>query len=378
MRRSPRRLRGGLLLLLALALTAGTVPAGGLEEDPEEDATWTAFVADRDALLEALAPPILECFQRRDSLIDPLSPIFHGCLDWHSAVHAAYSHYAISRRTGISGPAGIAEDKIAPLGVSLVPLEHRYLQAKGLDLPLTENPYGFGWFLVLAAERERAGHGTDLREMADDAAQQMSRWFQERLDRRDARTYITNPNHANYSWSLLNLDTWARHTGDEALGEAVRRFSAPLFAGGLDSSCPAERDTATDQIGFQPVCLMRLAAAAQIWGPSVADWVDARLPDDLHVPPVTEPANCHAGGQNFTKAFALQRLHQVTGDTGYRDNAIELIRYHVGRPDLYIDPSYVGDPGYLCYSHWVAQLGVRAISLSYEDPPDAPDGTPPL
>ena len=72
-------------------------------------------------------------------------------------------------------------------------------------------------------------------------------------------------------------------------------------------------------------------------------------------------------GSTSRRAFALYQLYKVTGNLSFRDNYAKLIRYHVGRPDLYIDPDYLGDPGYMCYSHWVAQVGVRAISLSYED-----------
>jgi hypothetical protein len=193
-----------------------------------------------------------------------------------------------------------------------------------------------------------------------------------------ARNFILNAAHSNYSWSLINLDVWAKHTGDAVLQEAVQEFSVPLFDPTLDGSCPATRDTAGNLGGFQPTCLMRLAAAAHVWGDHVSDWVAERLPDDLYVPPVTEPANCHAGGQNFSRSFALYHLHLVTGETQYRDNYVELIRYHVSRPDLYIDPDYLGSPGYLCYSHWVAQFGVRAISLSFEDRPATPDAEPPL
>jgi hypothetical protein len=122
---------------------------------------------------------------------------------------------------------------------------------------------------------------------------------------------------------------------------------------------------------------MRLAAVAHIWGDHVVEWVQARIPEGFYVPPVTDPGGCHQGGLNFSRSFALYQLYQATGDTSLRDNYVELIRYHVGRPDLYIDPDYLGDPGYLCYSHWVAQFGVRSISLSFEERPTTPDATPP-
>ena len=361
--------------VVCLTVASALLPLGSAraQQDP-----WQEFLDDRVSLYQQLAPPFVECFQRRDSAVDPLSPIFHGCIDWHSAVHAAYSHHVLYRRTGDRTFLDLANDQIEPNGASLVPAELAYEQAKGIDVPLTENPYGFGWFLVLAREREESTGRTDLREMADHAASELLAWFQARAVRGDARTFILDEAHSNYSWSLINLDAWARYTNDARLLAGARDATGPLFASSLDTSCPTTRDRAPNRSGFQPACLMRLAAVAHVWGDHVRDWVLARLPaEGMNIEPVTDPANCHAGGLNFARAFALYQLYRVTGDPGYRDNYADLVRYHVGRPDLYIDPDYLGSPGYLCYSHWVAQFGVRTISLSYEEPPPTPALPPP-
>lgn len=354
-----------LLLVVAAAGTLSVLPASA-REAPRPKGTWRQFLADREKLLSTLAPAFVDCFQRRDSAIDPLSPIFHGCIDWHSAVHAAYSHHALYRRTGDDEYLDLVEAQIAPQGVSLIAAEEMYEQAKAPDYPLTENPYGFGWFLILAREREIATGLEDFRPMAEFAADQLQSWFETRLANGDATGRILDTAHGNYSWSLINLDVWARYTNDSAIRSVARRAVKPLLVPALDDLCPVERDTSPSQMGFQPACLMRLAAVTHVLGPKVETWVAERLPKRLLIEPVTQPANCHAGGLNFTRAFALYQLYLLTGDTRYRDNYAELIRYHVGRPDLYVDPDYLGSPGYLCYSHWVAQVGVRAISLSYE------------
>lgn len=375
----PRRPGGrrAVVVALCIGLLAGAA-APAASQEPETETIWQEFEADRADLYNTLAPPFVECFKRRDSLVDPASPIFHGCIDWHSAVHAAYSHHALYHRTGAYAYLDLAEQQIAPAGVSLIPAEYRYQQAKGLDLPLTENPYGFGWFLVLARERELSTGKDDFREMADYAASAMASWFETRLENRDAQSFILNAAHANYSWSLINLDLWARYTEDQELQAAVRDFSTPLFHPSLDGRCPAAKDALENAGGFQPTCLMRLAAAAHVWGDHVSGWVAERLPEAFHVPPITDPGGCHQGGLNFSRSFALYQLFLATGDTGLRDNYVELIRYHVGRPDLYSGGDYLGDPGYLCYSHWVAQFGVRSISLSFEERPAAPDAVPPV
>lgn len=324
-------------------------------------------MAEREKLLEKLAPAFVSCFARRDSLIDPLSPIFHGCLDWHSAAHAAYSHHVLFKVTEKKKYVDLIEAQFAPQGVSLVPAEMAYQAAKAPDYPLNENPYGFGWFLILARERERVLGNDDLRPMADFAADQMVSWFEQRAADGDAQQYILNRAHPNYSWSLINLAIWARYTKDEQLLSAVRKAAKPLEDDSVDGLCPIEMDQSPKAAGFQPACLMRLVAVMHAKGPAANDWVASKLPNDLYIPPVTKPSNCHAGGLNFTRAFALYNLYKATGDSSYRENYVELIRYHVGRPDLYIGEQYLGQPDYMCYSHWVAQVGVRAISLSYGD-----------
>ena len=364
-----RRLHRGVLgiTLLVTALAPSFVHPATAREASASTATWKRFVADRTELYEKLAPAFISCFKRRDSLIDPLSPIFHGCLDWHSAVHAAYSHHVLFRRTGKQEYLDLAQAQIAPQGISLIPAEEIYQQAKAPNFPLTENPYGFGWFLILARERELSTGEKDFRAMADFAASQMVTWFETRATRGDAQQFILNTAHPNYSWSLINLDVWARYTKDKDLLASVRDAAEPLLEESLDGLCPAKNDTAPKAGGFQPACLMRLAAVFHVKGATANKWVAARVPKSFYVPPVTDPSGCHAGGLNFTRAFALYQLYLATGNEHYRDNYAELITYHVGRPELYMGEMYAGNPDYLCYSHWVAQVGVRAISLSYPD-----------
>lgn len=354
-----------VLVAMVAALTGGRAAAG---PSAARSASWDAFLADRTELLETLAPAFVDCLKRRDSLIDPLSPIFHGCLDWHSAVHAAYSHHVLYRRTGEQEYLDLAQAQIAPHGVSLVPAEQAYEMAKAPNIPLSENPYGFGWFLVLAREREQSTGKTDFRQMADFAADQMMSWFETRLEQGDAQRYILNRAHPNYSWSLINLDLWARYTNDETILKAVREALEPVLDPALDKLCLISSDMSEKATGFQPACLMRIAAVAHVMGNEAKQWIVKRVPKKLHIDPITKPVNCHAGGLNFTRAFALYQIYLLTGYQAYRSNYAELIRYHVGRPDLYIGPNYLGNPDYLCYSHWVAQVGVRAISLSYDTP----------
>ena len=359
---TPRKIAVAVIALLVALPAALATPAGARSAKGD---VWNTFLKDRTKLMEKLAPAFVSCFKRRDSLIDPGSPIFHGCLDWHSAVHAAYSHHVLYRRTEKKEYLNLVQDQIAPGGISLIPAEEIYEQAKAPDYPLNENPYGFGWFLVMAKEREEATGEKDFRAMADFAADQMISWFDQRAQRGDAARFILNRAHPNYSWSLINLDVWARYTKDKDVRAAAEKGAKELMKDIYDDQCPMDSDQSDKATGFQPACLMRLAAVGHVFGNDARSWIEARLPKNYYIPPVKKPTGCHAGGLNFTRAFGLYQMYLVTGETSYRDNYAELIRYHVGRPDLYMGEMYLGNPDYMCYSHWVAQVGVRAISLSY-------------
>ena len=108
--------------------------------------SWRAFVPAREDLLRTLSPSILSAVGRRDTP----SPIFHGCFDWHSAVHGVYSLYAIYQRTGDELYLEAAEQHAR---VDLVAGELDYMRTAVRAL---ENPYGFAWMLQLAIRQEDA------------------------------------------------------------------------------------------------------------------------------------------------------------------------------------------------------------------------------
>src|SRR5262249_32557465 len=90
-----RALSAGALVIALSALFAAKAKADVF--------TAADFEAERVAMLNALSRPIEDCLPRYGTGaqgINADSPMFHGCWDWHSAVHAAYALYSIYRHTG--------------------------------------------------------------------------------------------------------------------------------------------------------------------------------------------------------------------------------------------------------------------------------------
>jgi hypothetical protein len=312
--------------------------------------SWRSFERNREGLLHMLAPPILSAVGNEDTP----SPMFHGCFDWHSAVHGVYSLYALYRRTGCDFYLEAARQHARP---ELVGAELEYMRSD--EIERQENPYGFAWVLALVRAEEEVTGGGELRPLADFALERL-RARLEALDAESAFELATRDTHQNLSWALLHLALWARHTDDQTLLAFTRDIARDrLQDERLDEALSVSSD-AEDAFEFMAPALMRLAALGDVLGDEARVYVRQRLPPRFAVPPLTDPKTVHAAGVNFFRAFALIRIHWTTGLVRLRDTAASLVLYQIRRSELWRQGTYA-------HRHWIAQIGVRVIDDSYGD-----------
>ena len=169
--------------------------------------SWSRFERRREEVLHALAPPILSAVGNEDTP----SPMFHGCFDWHSAVHGVYSLYALYRRTGSDLYIEAAQQHAR---AELVTAELDYMRSA--EIERQENPYGFAWVLALVRAQEEATGSDELRPLGDLASERI-RELVEALDDERAFELATSDAYRNLSWALIHLALWARYTRDETL-----------------------------------------------------------------------------------------------------------------------------------------------------------------
>ncbi|MEV5842373.1 DUF2891 family protein [Streptomyces sp. NPDC051985] len=318
-------------------------------------------------MLRRLVAPVEIGFARYDPFIPGYtSPMFNGCMDWHSAVHAAYSLYTLY---GVTGDVSYLKAVEAKVKDESVPAELEYMRTaeyKGLPFGEVENPYGMAWFLDLAMKREEVTGNRSLRPIAEFAVQRI-RELLDSLDPERMREQILVPAHYNLTWGVIHLHRWAEYTRDAELLSFIERKAVPaLLDPELDAACPAQADSTEEFAEFFPPGLLRLAGVAQVWrvSPDVrAEWVGERVPADLHIDPVTNPDDPtgHKYAINFSRAYALWHIYRATRNVRFRDNYTELISYHLSRPDL-----WGTEAGYVV-SHFVPQFGIRAISTALDD-----------
>jgi Protein of unknown function (DUF2891) len=310
--------------------------------------TWTEFEQARVERLHTLAPVILSAVGNDDTA----SPMFHGCFDWHSAVHGVYSLYAIYNRTGDDLYLEAARQHARP---ELVAGELGYMRQAWLESE--ENPYGFAWMLVLVETQELATGGRELRPLADYAVERMTARLAG-LDEASAFAMAVNDAYGNLGWALLHLARWARHAGDDALLELARDVARRHLVGDrLDAALPLSSDAGA-VLEFMAPGLMRLAALGTVLGDEGRAHVDRLVPAGFTLPPFTEPTTIHGGGVNFFRAFALLHAYAATGRASLAEDVARVFEYQLSRTDLWRAGDYA-------HRHWIAQIGVRVIDDSY-------------
>jgi hypothetical protein len=318
----------------------------GTEGTTETDTPWARFLEARDGFLLDLAVPILVCVEEQDTN----APVFHGCYDWHSAVHGTWALLALSRLTGDPMYEQVALDALDADGLA------QELDQMQRGLIAGEIPYGFAWLLLLAREHELATGDQGMAALADEAELQLTAYV-DGLSPAQAQAFALSDEYGNLSWTLLQLWEQAVWNGDTAQQahweDYVRSRLVPL-----DAACPLEDDASSS--GFFPPCLHRARTILVTLPPEeAAAWSEGFLPAALTLTPRTQFQTIHQAGQNFSRSWGLWSIGDATGDEQYVDQYALHVATHMLRPEYWAEE-------YAMYAHWVAQFGVYGIALSYE------------
>lgn len=344
------RLIAGLIFLVVVALAGHAGHAAPARALPLRGEL-------RGALTE-LAQPIADCVVRRDTD----SPAFHGCYDWHSAVHANLTLRAVSRLTGQPAYRATA-DEVAT--VSAVADEHAHL---GDGRLIGELPYGYSWLLLLDVEARRP----DVHAMAADAAADVRGWLNSNIDRRQP---ALNTRYGSSAWAAFALHRWYRAFAPER----ADRFAAEM-APRLLAHRAAACSTGDLPRGFLDPCAALLMALSQLSRDATVDRAAlaemAAVVAGRRALRSAQLTTIFQAGLNFSRAWSLYLAAEATGDRALVAAGDRLFHAHLDQPALWRQ-------GYAQYSHWVAQFGVFALMLRSEievsgEPVPSPSGpTPP-
>ncbi|WP_247730382.1 DUF2891 domain-containing protein [Halovivax limisalsi] len=293
-------------------------------------------------------------------------PVFYGCYDWHSAVHG---HWALVRGLRLFDDhprdAEIVESLDARLTPENVERERAYLE----DNPTFEEPYGWGWFLRLAAELHLwVESGPDERP---DAWLETLRPLEETVVELVESRLLPSERpqrvgtHGNTAFALSCVLDYARVRGESDLERAVVDATARLY--GDDRDYPIEYEP----LGwdFLSPALVEADLVRRVLDfASFADWFDeflpdvARspaeaLPDPIAVDPdVDDGMTLHLAGLDLSRAWCLAGIAETLGDRPAAAAMERSAREHAdaGLSVAFTD-TYAG-------SHWLASFALYLVT----------------
>lgn len=294
-------------------------------------------------------------------------PVFYGSFDWHSCVEM---HWVIVRLLRLVPQTSQAEQAAAQLDALItregMAREHAFFLDP--DLGNFERPYGWGWYLTLAAETSRlptpagtrwAGH---LRPLAETLEGKLLAWLPK----------LTYPQrtgmHPNTAFALALARPWAKlraTEGDPSLLHAIELAAFRFYLRDVDYPGHYEPSGAD----FLSPALAEAALMSQILEPAeFLSWFDTFLPGlpdhprtILSPAEVSDPSDgqiAHLHGLNLSRAWAWMVIANALPDEDQRrPSLIESAQRHAAASMPFVTGSDYA------LEHWLAVYATLLLTF---------------
>ena len=325
----------GLAAALAVSLVAMAAMGQGSASETERE---LAALAERRVEVAAeLAATVRLCVVRKDTG----HAAFHGCIDWHSAVHGIWALIAYARMTGDKRDAPLVANALTPVNIAA---ERQLLRAN----PAFEMPYGRAWFLRLAREHALVGGDSVLTPMAEDVLASMLAYY---------GRHPPNPRRGSYasdSWALINMHEYAGRSANAPAVQAIEAWVRAYFAA-PEGRC----DFALETGEFMSICTNWAWLASRVLpGQEFDAWAETFFERSGLPRPVTQPTSWHHHGLNFSRAWGLSRLYAASGSAPAKEAYLAAYLAHFR--ETYEKPA-LWRGSYEGVGHWVPQFGMLAL-----------------
>lgn len=302
----------------------------------------------RDDVCDAMAPVIAKGIATHDTD----APVFHGNVDWHSAVHGHWALFRIARATGKHAD----EAKLADASMKPEPIEMERAALK--DDPDFEMPYGRAWFLLLAEEFERWSGETGgedpkrLRAMADDVAASLVAYYGKKAPSPLTREY------ENASWAMARMRRWFAFAGDK---DGLAKVDA--WIDGMKGLKQPENGFAFDATHtdfFSRFGNFAYLVATTRDAATFAEFLAAHAVRDEDLSPIVDASDAaHHLGTNWSRAWAMKAMAAAAKEDQDKERFRKAFEAHVAQG---MKQHGTSKDDFWAYGHWVPQFAVYAVT----------------
>ncbi|MGF1494884.1 MAG: DUF2891 domain-containing protein [Microcoleaceae cyanobacterium] len=304
--------------------------------------------------------------EQSEDLVPPkqLTPVFYGCLDWHSAVH---SHWTLIRALRcLSGSDQNFETTArTALNQNFTPEKIAVEVAHLESHPQFECPYGLAWFLQLTLElrlwkdfqaQEWLARLTPLETIALDHLQT---WIE----------HLTHPDrtggHTQTAFALGLIWDWTQVAQHSPIADQIHTFAGKFYL--KDCNYPLQ----IEPLGYdflspglaEADLISRLLSseAFERWFtgflPQLLTEEGKRWLQPLQIQEAEDYGQSHLDGLNLSRAWMLQRIASKLFASDLRTGTLrELISIH---RQLGLKPTSIKD---YSGSHWLGSFAVYLIT----------------
>jgi hypothetical protein len=293
-----------------------------------------------------------------------LYPAFHGCYDWHSAVHG---HWLLVRLVRHFPDAPFVPAARAALAHSLTRenLEAEADYLRPASRASFERPYGLAWLLQLAAELrawndpQSQAWANNIAPLEAEATSRILRWLP------DLHYPIRIGEHDQTAFSFGLMWDWAQVTHHEAMQSALRDAASRFYL--KDTACPLRYEPSGHD--FLSPCLaeadfMRRVLDRDTFG----RWLHAFLPEIPTrtqvgwLPPAivtnrSDPKLAHLDGLNLSRAWMLEGIARALPA---KDKRVAVLRAAAQRHREAALPAVTGE--HYEGGHWLGTFAVYLVT----------------
>jgi hypothetical protein len=292
-------------------------------------------------------------------------PAFHGCFDWHSAVHGHWLLVRVLRQfPDLPEAKAIRAILNEHLTAENIRTEAAYFARA--DAKSFERPYGWSWLLKLAEElhtwddADAKKWSENLKPLAELLANRYIEFFPK-------QTYpIRSGVHSNTAFGLAFAHDYARAVGDKKLQDLIGERAKAYY--GKDSDAPARWEPDGADFLSPSLCeadLMRRVLPAR----DFREWFHRYLPGAARGEPATlfapatvtdrtDPQLVHLDGLNLSRAWCMKGVASaLPADDPARKVLLDSGARHAGAGLKHVaSGDYAGE-------HWLASFAVQMLSV---------------